>query len=157
MWPLRHADSGFKVQLTCPRSHKLGGGVWPGEGVLCSDLKPKAPILKQAASLGDSPARLPKYQNPFEEDSSGISIRDSGNSQPELHLSFFLEFVSSGLPGLTREPIPNKPKIVKTPDQRQVLHESMSAGDRGGKLFFFPKVILTPWFPKDFKNNGLDY
>lgn len=60
------------------------------------------------------------------------------------------------------KPIPNKPKIIKTAEQKWVLHETMHVSwDRGWSCFVFfslnTKPSLASWFPRDYNNYDPDY
>lgn len=131
---------------------------------LLSDLKPWAPVIRSLLPLGPPSQASIHHTSIFWK---RVILKLSQKTRGTHSQNFTYPFSwSSSLavfqPWWGNKPIPNKPKIIKTAEQKWVLHETMQVSwDRGWSCFVFfslnTKPSLASWFPRDYNNYGPDY
>ena len=107
---------------------------------LLSDLKPSAAVLRSLLLLGP-PSQASVHHTSIFWKRVILELSQKTRGTHSQNFTYPFSWSSSLVvfqPWWGNKPIPNKPKIVKTAEQKWVLHEGMHVSwDKGWSLFFF--------------------
>ena len=131
---------------------------------LLSDLKPSAAVLRSLLLLGP-PSQASAHHTSIFWKRVILELPQKTRGTHSQNFTYAFSWSSSLVvfqPWWGNKPIPNKPKIIKTAEQKWVLHEGMHVSwDKGWSLYFFfspeYKPSLASWFPRDYNNYGPGY